>query len=112
MRYVNVDDTGALRDEVCLMHWSGPNKPWNKGHEDKIHSEFWAVYGTPESDAAMTVPSVDDDVKEDKGSKPSSDSEREEDESPTDSKPRSDKAMGPIDEAPQGPALSARRLDV
>ena len=45
MRYVNVDDTGALRDEVCRMHWSGPNKPWNKGHEDKIHSEFWAVYG-------------------------------------------------------------------
>ena len=111
MRYVNVDDTGALRDEVCLMHWSGPNKPWNKGHEDKIHSEFWAVYGTPESDAAMALPSVDDDAEEDKGTKPSSDTEREEDESPTDSKP-SDKAMGPIDEASQGPALSARKLDV
>lgn len=112
MRYVNVDDTGALRDEVCLMHWSGPNKPWNKGHEDKIHSEFWAVYGTPESDAAMTLPSVDDDVKEDKGSKPLSDTGREEDESPRDSKPSSNKAMSSIDEAPQGPALSARRLDV
>lgn len=110
MKYVNVDDTGALRDEVCLMHWAGPNKPWNKGHEDKIHSEFWAVYGTPESDEAMAVASGDDGAKEDKVSKPLSNAE-EENESPTDSKPSSNKAMDPIDEAPQGPALSARRLD-
>lgn len=96
MRYVNVDDTGALRDEVCLMHWSGPNKPWNKGHEDKIHSEFWAVYGTPESDGAMKVAS-------------NSDAEhREEDESSTESQPSS-QALGQIDEAPQRPALSARK---
>lgn len=108
MKYVNVDDAGALRDEVCLMHWSGPNKPWNRGHEDKIHSEFWAVYGTPESDEAIVVATGDDGAKEDRFSKPSS----EEDEPPTDSKPSSNKAMDPTDEAPQGPALSARRLDV
>ena len=103
MRYVNVDDSGALRDEVCLMHWSGPNKPWMKGHEDKIHSEFWAVYGA--TDEAMGIASVVDDAKDDTSKSPKPSSEHEEDESPTDS-------MEPIDEAPQGPALSARRLDV
>jgi hypothetical protein len=32
-------DTGGIpkKDWMCLMHWSGPNKPWDHGHEDKIH---------------------------------------------------------------------------
>jgi lipopolysaccharide biosynthesis glycosyltransferase len=63
MSSVEIDDSGALRDEVCLMHWSGPNKPWNKGHEDKIHSEFWAVYGTPKADEAMEESSENDENK-------------------------------------------------
>ena len=54
MKSVNIVD-GAIRDEVCLMHWAGPNKPWNPGHEDRIHSEFWSTYGTPASDRAVAA---------------------------------------------------------
>jgi len=47
------DDAGgasvrAKREEwLCLMHWSGPNKPWLHGHEDKIHPEYWLTWGNP-----------------------------------------------------------------
>ena len=59
MSNAKVDESGALRDEVCLMHWAGPNKPWIKGHESQIHSEFWAVYGTPATDEEMERASGD-----------------------------------------------------
>ena len=35
------------KDWICLMHWSGPNKPWNHGHEHKIHPEYWRTWGNP-----------------------------------------------------------------
>jgi len=38
---------GKLSDWMCLMHWSGPNKPWNRGHEDRIHPEYWLTWGSP-----------------------------------------------------------------
>ena len=47
------EDTGGMlskkkkEDWMCLMHWSGPNKPWDHGHEDKIHPEYWLTWGTP-----------------------------------------------------------------
>ena len=53
VKMVDLDrnDTGGNRPEkkdwMCLMHWSGPNKPWDHGHEDKIHPEYWLTWGTP-----------------------------------------------------------------
>ena len=53
VKMVDLDrnDTGGTRPEkkdwMCLMHWSGPNKPWDHGHEDKIHPEYWLTWGTP-----------------------------------------------------------------
>ena len=35
------------KEWICLMHWSGPNKPWNHGHEGKIHPEYWLTWGNP-----------------------------------------------------------------
>mmetsp|Transcript_18431 Transcript_18431/g.39921 ORF Transcript_18431/g.39921 Transcript_18431/m.39921 type:complete len:202 (-) Transcript_18431:191-796(-) len=73
MRNVNLVD-GAIRDEVCVMHWAGPNKPWNPGHEERIHSQFWSTYGTPSSDrdvartasvSVKTIKSSDNNEEED-----------------------------------------------
>ena len=111
MRYAKVDESGALRDEVCLMHWAGPNKPWIKGHESQIHSEFWAIYGTPATDEEMERASGDDNTNAGTNSEISGDDQEEEEGETAKESKSSNVATERIEQAPQRHALSARRLD-
>jgi len=107
MSNAKVDESGALRDEVCLMHWAGPNKPWIKGHESQIHSEFWAVYGTPATDEEMERASGDVNTNAGTNSEISGDDQEEEGETAKESK-SSNMATERIEQAPQRHALSKK----
>lgn len=107
MSNAKVDESGALRDEVCLMHWAGPNKPWIKGHESQIHSEFWAVYGTPATDEEMEHASGDVNTNAGTNSEISGDDQEEEGETAKESK-SSNMATERIEQAPQRHALSKK----
>ena len=41
-----VEEVNAqLLEEMCLMHWKGPFKPWNKDNKKDYYVELWLQYG-------------------------------------------------------------------
>jgi lipopolysaccharide biosynthesis glycosyltransferase len=43
------DDRQANKDDACILHWSGPEKPWE---ENGFHKDLWLPYA---SDGTQTL---------------------------------------------------------